>query len=271
MNRFQLVDGALVGEFVDAAALMGRGDVTAVYADLGASAAQAGPWLAPVGAVVLSRPEDDTRLRQARAVRYGFAELLAPCSSEELLLHLREQRYVQTADGQRFFFRYADARAFRAMWSVLAPAQQHRLMGPIEQWVVKDEDGQLCMHDARKVAKNGPTNLMLNEAATDSLTQSMWPWVLLSAAEEADASTVAHGNDGQKVRWAIAASAACTRHGPAPFSVETVAAVAYILSDGRAGADSEFVSKLQSCCRDRDPGALLQWIGDRRAFTTTGA
>jgi hypothetical protein len=270
MNRFQLVDGALVGEFVDAAALMGRGDVTAVYTDLGASAAQAGPWLAPVGAVVLSRPEDNTRLKQARALRYGFAELSAPCTSEELLLHLREQRYVQTADGQRFFFRYADARAFRAMWAVLTPTQRHRLMGPIEQWAVKDEDEQLCLHHAPKVAEGTPSSLMLSEAATDSLTKSMWPWVLLSAAEEADASTVARGSDGEKVRWAVAVSATCTRHGPAPFSVETVAAVAYILSDGRAGSDPEFVSRLQSCCRDRDPGALLQWIGDCRAATTIG-
>jgi hypothetical protein len=129
-----LVDGAVARGTALLSRVREQGAL-ALYADLGDMAAEVGPWLLP-----------DSNLDAAGAtelpLRHGVSELRSGAEPKTLAAHLQTIRHIDTADGQRFYARLADARALRALWLVLHASQRHELLGPIDTWEWIDRYGQ---------------------------------------------------------------------------------------------------------------------------------
>lgn len=122
---------------------------------------------------------------------WAAAELhLAPSSSpadeqqDRIARHFRLLRYVHTHDGQRYFFRFADARCLLAMHAVLNPAQRSRLFGPVLCWAFIGRDAHLQALSPDEHPAPAVPNLHLHAKQLSALLDLTWPDQLLASAIE---------------------------------------------------------------------------------------
>ncbi len=266
MNSFILLDGALLNGHADLSALINSGAAVAAYADLGEEAALAGPVVCDSPSI--TAPEKFTDRMQERAWRYGYAHINTPASMPHLMEHLASIQYIHTRDGQKFFLRYADARALHNVWHVLTAGQQQSLMGPIALWTMHDAHRQiqLTAPDTTRSTQL-PASLVLNEAATEKLTDLSWGWNLLQAAQEAESSVINRGTDAQLLDWAAQASALVAQQGGTRFSIEVALVVAFITSLGTAGRDTSFQNVALSAMQMNQYEPIYDWCDK---FDSTG-
>ncbi|NJO18411.1 MAG: DUF4123 domain-containing protein, partial [Thioploca sp.] len=57
---------------------------------------------------------------------------------ETILAHLRQWLWVQTAAGEKLYFRFYDPRSLRVFLPTLTLAEQQRFFGPVRRWLVED-------------------------------------------------------------------------------------------------------------------------------------
>ncbi|NJO14962.1 MAG: DUF4123 domain-containing protein [Thioploca sp.] len=57
---------------------------------------------------------------------------------ETILAHLRQWLWVQTAAGEKLYFRFYDPRTLRVFLPTLTLAEQQRFLGPVRRWLVED-------------------------------------------------------------------------------------------------------------------------------------
>lgn len=128
-----LIDAAVAR---DTAAVSWLDQPTAInlYADMPSEAASVAPWLVPEQTLealgTLPLP-----------TRYGFSHIASDASLDEVAAHLRQLRHLQTCDGQRFYFRFADTRVLQACEQAWSQPVQARIKGPVTRWTWHDRRG----------------------------------------------------------------------------------------------------------------------------------
>ena len=265
MNEYVLLDGALARGVLDCQALLLQSGVWTIYEDLGVGAAAVGPILTtvPLRELITIDTLASANVPERRAWGYAHALLRASCDASTVAAHLRQSRYLQTRDGQRFYFRYADARCLLAMWPALNEPQRSTLLGPIEKWTVRSAAGQTVSLSGTPGTRNSTIPLTLSDAALESLTRAMWSWNLLGAAEEADASISQRDSDAPALQWCDRATVIANEAPKSGFAVETMLAVALIQSDGQAESNPTFHDALQRARQTNDTHEIQRWIDAR--------
>jgi Domain of unknown function (DUF4123) len=266
MSELFLLDGTLVRGLVNCETLLQDLSASAVYADMGAEAALFGPILCKQKTV----PNESTLNigEHRRRWRYGNAVLKSDADAETVLAHLIGQRFIHTADGQQFFLRYADARSLLALWSVMSARQRSTLLGPIKTWVVFGTDNTSISLDSNGADAAATGNLVLSDTDLEKLTEAMWPWNLLLAAEEADASIAERQSDDEAFSMCIKATKLAGKAGSCSFAVETLLAVAMIRSRGEALYKPSFLEAAETSRTTRDVQPIQKWI--KQEFDTDG-
>lgn len=113
---------------------------------------------------------------------WSVSKWTSPMPWEELVQHARELRYIRTADGQRFYLRFADSRSFASVWDVLTERQQSRIMAPLSSWEYSDRKGKAVKlaHTAAMPFESIPVSLSLNQKQLNLLLDLIWPDQLLA-------------------------------------------------------------------------------------------
>ncbi len=165
-HTYLLIDGAVAR----GSALLRRAreaGAIALYADLGEAAAEVGPWLLPGAGL-------DTAVPAELPLRHGMSALETVAETDILVAHLHTLRYIHTADGQRFYGRYADMRALQALCRVLTDAQRHALLGPVDAWRCTDRYGrhQVLRRDPALALHEGGARLSLDDTQLAQLLRA---------------------------------------------------------------------------------------------------
>lgn len=141
-----------------------------------------------MGPRVLSDTSDSRQLTDALKAdeirRWAVSELHTDLGHEALAVHLKKLVYCWTADGQRFFLRFADGRSMRAFWSVLSDKQRGNIAGPLSAWQTTERDGKavdLMPPHKPNHASHPSFRLTLSDAQLSGLMEASWPDQLLSA------------------------------------------------------------------------------------------
>ena len=66
--------------------------------------------------------------------------IVSSASQEDMRRHLRKFLFVKTEEGKELYFRYYDPRVLRLILPTFGPQDLKELFGPIQQWIVEDED-----------------------------------------------------------------------------------------------------------------------------------
>lgn len=179
MLRGLLLDGALLRKHPLLSALKQSGTGHALYASLGADAQEVGPWL------WMDKTLSDVEVLELPA-RHGISEIHCMAGLDDLLMHFAQIRHVETHDAQRYFLRYADMRAMRAVRAALDDAQWRFLVGPITLWAYPDRHGalQLIVDEAPAFERNGLNRLRLNMKQLNALMEASLADQLCLAVEE---------------------------------------------------------------------------------------
>ncbi len=127
-----LFDGALLHGTPEHAWLLEQKSARCLYDDMGDEAKRVGPLL-------IQATPDSGDLAQClalgdSALQFASSRLICHQPTSLLDQHLRQLRYLQAGEDQRYYFRFADSRAFHAVWATLDADQQAATLGPIESW-----------------------------------------------------------------------------------------------------------------------------------------
>ena len=139
MQAYLLFDAALLAGTKELSELLEQPELIALYGDLGPGALEVGPLL-----IATSRVQELAQnlvVRRGAKERWACSQLITRARLEDLVEHLHGLRLVRARDDREFYFRYADGRAFQAMWQVLSDEQRVSLMGPIQSWQCVALDG----------------------------------------------------------------------------------------------------------------------------------
>lgn len=127
----------------------------------------------------------------------------------DLVGHLKSLRYIQTQDGQRYYWRFADSRCLTALWRELTPAQQERASGPIHRWGFFDREGKavdLSIAPKKPHPRDPEQSLSLlriTDRQLGKMLATVWPDQLLASVIEEQADIV--------IRWRAADRHACAQ------------------------------------------------------------
>ncbi len=193
-NRYWLMDGsALAPSEVDS--LVRARQIRWLYDHLEDDQAKfVGPVLVAPCALA---DEVAAQLQADEARAWAISTLRAQTDFDILARHLVALRYLNTQDGQRYYFRYADSRCLAALWPVLTASQQRALLGPVQRWAYTDRRMQSKAislgHEMRADATDRVTgHLRLTDQQLEGLLQRCWPDQLLYSAREQQPD-VGHG------------------------------------------------------------------------------
>jgi Domain of unknown function (DUF4123) len=120
----------------------------ALYQDLGEEAESIGPWLVPAQSMrlpVLALPQ-----------RHGVSEICTHADMPTVVQHFADIRYLQTDDGQQFYFRYADMRTLQAAERALPGTAIASLKGCITHWHYTNRDNARCEFAADRPGTDQP-------------------------------------------------------------------------------------------------------------------
>lgn len=165
------------------------------------SAERMGPMLVPDGEPIAVLVH---ALRTDASRCWALSELTSDTLPDALARHLAQLVHCWTADGQRFFLRFADGRSMRMVWTALDEVQKLRVMGPVQRWRTTGRMGEAVdlttgpqPHDpSRRTAL--PHRLTLSEAQFNQVLDQSWPDQLLSAVLD-DAPSLAAGIDANQL------------------------------------------------------------------------
>lgn len=197
---FMLLDGgALTSVEIDS---LEASDAAAtwIYGDLAApSARRMGPVCLPADSLAGNRIA--SALMRSLERHWAISWIQAP-TQHALLEHLVNIRHVLTADGQRYFFRFADTRCVAAMMRAMTPARVRLLIGPIHRWDYLTRCGvRNSWRGSLDESLNGWMTLRLTHPELAVLLDSSWPDQLLASTLEAEPELAHHGSIEERHAW----------------------------------------------------------------------
>jgi hypothetical protein len=167
-----------------------------LYAHVGDPRAEAlGPCVTPPRK---STEQLASKLAQDAERAWVVSALHARGSLADLIRHLKFLRYVQTQDGQRYYWRYADTRCLNALWFELTDMQRHQVSGPIHRWLHHDRDGRIVnlpISSACERSKVHPavtSELRISDHQLAGMLDTVWPDQLLASVMEEQADVAGH-------------------------------------------------------------------------------
>lgn len=202
LNSYFLFDGALLHDSALQSFLFEAPEICELYEDEGPLAARVGPLLLPANREVA---REINRLAPGHSdMAFGYSLLRSPARLEQVSRHLRHLRFVQDAGERRYYFRFADGRAFANVWQALCQEQRQAVLGPVREWHYHDIVGRaLCARAESLSPSNHASVLPLR------LQPEQWHRVLSAtrvgelflAASQIDHGLPVRGTHVQRYAW----------------------------------------------------------------------
>ncbi|MFC5697760.1 DUF4123 domain-containing protein [Pseudomonas sp. GCM10022186] len=254
-HTYYLFDGALLLGTPQLPWLLEQPGRHRLYEDLGEQAANVGPWLPPATAPL----HEFTRglLSSALDQRFACSGLVCQAPLPELLEHLRALRYLEARNGQRYYFRYADGRAFSDVWQALTPGQQDATLGPIEAWHHSDRSGLRSVRAQPRPTAEASLPLQLHPRQWHELIESGRIGELFDAACRADQSLPPQGQARQRYTWTQQTYAWLHRLKVDALSVQVAAILVIWRTAGLLLKEEQFEAALRRAQRTGDISHVL--------------
>lgn len=158
MATFTLLDGALLHGTTFHGRVLGEPGIRLLYEDKGPQAARMGPLLLPERQEISRQVNRLARIHSDMVFAYSL--LRAPVSPEQILEHLQRLRFVHASGGKRYYFRFADGRAFASVWRTLSVEQRSAALGPVQGWHHYDPAGRQCCARTSPLPSTSPANIL---------------------------------------------------------------------------------------------------------------
>ena len=142
MHTFFLFDGALLHDTALHELLLKDLEIRLLYEDESPEAARIGPMLLPARQEV-ARMISQLATNNSELV-FGYNLLRSAASLDQIEQHLQQLRFIHAVNGKRYYFRFADGRAFANVWQALSLEQRQAMMGPLQEWHHYDPAGTEC-------------------------------------------------------------------------------------------------------------------------------
>lgn len=201
-HSYFLFDGALLHDIALRDGILQAPNIRLLYEDEGPQAARVGPLLLP------ARQSVAQRMNQLSAgnpdVVFGYGVLRGSASMEQVLHHLDQLRFIHASSGKRYYFRFADGRAFSNIWQTLSPEQRQAVLGPLKEWHHHDMAGrQRCARqDPVRSARPGDSMpLQLQPEQWHRMLNATRVGELFLAASNVNHRVPAQGTNGQRFDW----------------------------------------------------------------------
>ncbi|NBA95429.1 DUF4123 domain-containing protein [Pseudomonas sp. R5(2019)] len=258
-QRYYLFDGALLNSTAPSWLLEQPG-LYRLYDDLGEQAASVGPWLLPTTDPVNEYTR--TLLTSGTEQRFACSGLTCRAPLPALLEHLRALRYLQSGGTQRYYFRYADGRAFSDLWRTLTPAQRRATLGPINTWNHLDLTGNvhkaLAPHPD-EVAAEVSLPLRLQPQQWHQLIENGRIGELFDATAQIDDGLPPHGQPHERYHWTCQTYAWLRRMGVESVPVQVAANRVIWQTAGLLLKQEQFQSALLQAQRSGDISRVLEF------------
>jgi len=184
--------------------------------------------------------------------RWAASVLSSPLSIGELAQRLGRIRYVNTQDGQRYFFRFADSRCFEAMHRALEPSNRSRLLAGWCEW-------RACARDGRSIELHGEPDgqalvfaLRLSANELDRLLHMLWPDQLLASVHELIPDQRRSQDAALQHDWMQRLCGIFEQFDVEAYPVQIDAAVRVLHSEGQLLDDPAFVSSIARSAKASD-------------------
>jgi hypothetical protein len=264
--RYLLLDGAVLRGHTLMESAQQSNAAIPLYSDLGSDACTVGPWLWPeaslagVGSVELP-------------ARQGVSELHSNSGPEELQAHFANIRHIETHDGQRYFFRYADMRALAAMRLTLDDAQWAFLAGPIHHWAFIDRHGeQRVMVDGQpKTTRRSVNGLCLAAKQLATLLDAGLPDQLCLAVEELDEPQLTPSTNPHQFDCIEAAAQLIRQEGIEAFALQRAIARQAVLLGNAAIESPSFLDSIHAARKAGNAQAIDAWAPQRPTARNGGS
>ena len=142
IRTFFLFDGALLHDTALHDHILQEPEIRLLYEDQGPLAARVGPLL------LLARQEVAEMISQLATSNselvFGYNLLRSAACLDQIEQHLQQLRFIHAVSGKRYYFRFADGRAFANVWRALSLEQRQAMMGPVQEWHHYDPAGTQC-------------------------------------------------------------------------------------------------------------------------------
>lgn len=140
IRTFSLFDGALLHGTTLLERLLEEPEIRLLYEDESPEAARIGPLLLPAHRDVSQMISELATTHSE--VAFGYSMLRSAAHLDRLHQHLQQLRFIHAASGKRYYFRFADGRAFSNVWQTLSMEQRHATLGPVQEWHYFDPAGR---------------------------------------------------------------------------------------------------------------------------------
>jgi len=142
MSTFFLFDGALLHGTALHDHILEEPEIRLLYEDEGPQAARIGPLLLPARREVAQMT---SQLAKSNSdIVFGYSLLRGPAHLGQIQQHLQQLRFIHAVSGKRYYFRFADGRAFATVWQTLSMEQRQAMLGPVQEWHHHDPAGREC-------------------------------------------------------------------------------------------------------------------------------
>ncbi|WP_229467512.1 DUF4123 domain-containing protein [Massilia sp. Mn16-1_5] len=132
--------------------------------------------------------------------------LASSASLDEVAAHWSRLVLQRDDSGRACVLRFYDSRALALLWTVLSPAQQQAMLGPVRAWHVLDAGGRPSVHLASSDAR---TDFMLSAAQWQEIQRHGF----INRALALHAQACGRQPEPNEIEVAVAAAARAERHG----------------------------------------------------------
>ncbi|NBA97761.1 DUF4123 domain-containing protein [Pseudomonas sp. R5(2019)] len=257
-TAYYLIDGALLLGTPHHRWLLEQPELQRLYQDEGDMAANAGPLLLPSSTSV--RAWTGTLAQGNPDAIFACNAFRSEAPLDMLLAHLKALRFLHTNGGRRYYFRYADGRAFASVWHTLTAEQRQATLGPIPAWHHYDAFGtECCAGPVQSDACTPPTALPLH------LRPEQWHQVLeagrlgerVNAAAALQVGPPPQGTRAQRYTWAAETDRWLKRLGVDALPVQVAATLVVWQTAGLVLRAEQFAAALRKAQVSGDLDGVL--------------
>lgn len=257
-HSYLLFDGALLHDIALRDRILEAPDIRLLYEDEGPQAARVGPLLLPAYQSVVRL------MNQLSAgnpeVMFGYGVLRGSVPMEQVLQHLRQLRFIHASSGKRYYFRFADGRAFSNVWQTLSSEQRRAVLGPVQAWHHHDMAGRECCarQDPVRSAHSGDSlPLHLQSEQWHRMLKASRVGELFLAASRANHRIPAQGTGGQRLDWAAQVHERLQRLQMHDVAVKISAVLVVWQTAAQVLHDDRFEAALRQASRSGDVSGIL--------------
>lgn len=260
-HNYFLFDGALLHDIAHRDRILEEPGIRLLYEDEGPQAARVGPMLLPACQSVAQLMNQLSASNPDVMFGYGVLRVSAPMA--QLLQHLRHLRFIHASNGKRYYFRFADGRAFSNVWQTLSPEQRQAVLGPVQEWHHHDTAGRECCvrQDPRGAASSGDSlPLQLRPEQWHRMLNATRVGELFLSASNINHRPRRQGTNLQRYVWTAQIQERLQRlrvHNPA---VRTAAVLVVWQTAAQVLHDDRFEAVLREADRTGDVSCILALI-----------